>query len=648
MCGIAGFIHHSGSKDQLIAKGEKMIASLHHRGPDSGDTWFNENSGVLLGHRRLSIQDLSPSGHQPMTSSSSRYCITYNGEIYNFLELRDELSQSGFHFKGGGDTEVLLAAIENWGLKTAASKFVGMFAFALWDFEKKCLFLCRDRLGEKPLYFGWLPDGFYFASELKAIEAVVDQANLSIDETALGKFLQYGYISAPFSIYTNIYKLYPGTIISIGSHKGSSFSPWPEESDSSPQTYWSAEEAYQQGSSQLINNEADALDELRNVLERNVKRQLIADVDVGVFLSGGVDSSLVTAIAQDLSHNPVRSFTIGFESQEYDESIYAERIAKHLGTDHTTIRVSASDAKNVIPSISSIYDEPFADSSQIPAFLVSKLAKQHVTVCLSGDGGDELFAGYNRYIWANQIWNTVRHIPWLARKVGADMISLLAPALAAAGHKRSQFKNIDLKLQKLSGFLRQETLYNGYDYLLSSWQPSELKETLKGYTRNPREFNFNTSKMPFIDYVMLCDQVGYLEGDNLTKVDRASMAVGLETRLPLLSHEVQELAWRFPLDMKVRNTNSKWLLKELLASYMPRDMFERVKMGFSVPVAQWLRGDLREWAEDILASKGASVDGLIDTNKVNAIWSQHITGKADHSSKLWAVLMVAMWKSERL
>ncbi len=648
MCGIAGFIHRSGSKDQLIAKGEKMIASLQHRGPDSGDTWFNENSGVLLGHRRLSIQDLSPSGHQPMTSSSGRYCITYNGEIYNFRELRDELSQSGFHFKGGSDTEVLLAAIENWGLKAAASKFVGMFAFALWDFEEKCLFLCRDRLGEKPLYFGWLPDAFYFASELKAIEAVVDKTNLSIDVTALGKFLQYGYISAPLSIYTGIYKLYPGTIITIGNHRESSFSPWPEKSDYSPQTYWSAEEAYQQGSSQLINNEADALDELRNVLERNIKRQLIADVDVGVFLSGGIDSSLVTAIAQDLSHNPVRSFTIGFEAQEYDESIYAERIAKHLGTDHTTIRVSASDAKSIIPSISSIYDEPFADSSQIPAFLVAKLAKQHVTVCLSGDGGDELFAGYNRYIWANQIWNTVRHIPSLARKVGADMISLLAPALAAVGQKRSQFKNIDLKLQKLSGFLRQKTLYGGYDYLLSSWQPSELKGMLKGYNRTSSGFNFNTSKMQFIDYVMLCDQVGYLEGDNLTKVDRASMAVGLETRLPLLSHEVQELAWRIPLDMKVRNTSSKWLLKELLASYMPRDMFERPKMGFSVPVAQWLRGDLREWGEDILASRGASVDGLIDTNKVNAIWSQHVTGKADHSSKLWAVLMVAMWKNERL
>lgn len=648
MCGIAGFIHYSGSKDHLIAKGEKMIAPLQHRGPDSSGIWFNENDGVLLGHRRLSIQDLSTSGHQPMISSSGRYCIAYNGEIYNFCELRNELIQAGFHFKGGSDTEVLLSAIENWGLKTAASKFVGMFAFALWDFKKKCLFLCRDRLGEKPLYFGWLPSGFYFASELKAIETVVDQANLSIDVTALGKFLQYGYISAPLSIYTGIYKLYPGTIISIDRHRESDFSPWPEKSDHSPQTYWSAAEAYQQGSSQLINNEADALDALRSVLERNVKRQLIADVDVGVFLSGGIDSSLVTAVAQHLSSNPVRSFTIGFEAQEYDESAYAERIAEHLGTDHTTIRVSVSDAKNVIPSISSIYDEPFADSSQIPAFLVSKLAKQHVTVCLSGDGGDELFAGYNRYIWANQIWNSVRHIPWLARKVGADMISLLAPVITTAGQKRSQFKNIDLKLQKLGGFLRQKTLYDGYDYLLSSWQPSELKETLKGYTKNSREFNFNASKMQFIDYVMLCDQVGYLEGDNLTKVDRASMAVGLETRLPLLSHEIQELAWRIPLKMKVRNTSSKWLLKELLASYMPRDMFERPKMGFSVPVAQWLRGDLREWGEDILASRGASVDGLIDTNKVNAIWPQHITGKADHSAKLWAVLMIAMWKNERL
>jgi len=625
-----------------------MIAPLQHRGPDSSGIWFNENDGVLLGHRRLSIQDLSTSGHQPMISSSGRYCIAYNGEIYNFCELRNELIQAGFHFKGGSDTEVLLSAIENWGLKTAASKFVGMFAFALWDFKKKCLFLCRDRLGEKPLYFGWLPSGFYFASELKAIETVVDQANLSIDVTALGKFLQYGYISAPLSIYTGIYKLYPGTIISIDRHRESDFSPWPEKSDHSPQTYWSAAEAYQQGSSQLINNEADALDALRSVLERNVKRQLIADVDVGVFLSGGIDSSLVTAVAQHLSSNPVRSFTIGFEAQEYDESAYAERIAEHLGTDHTTIRVSVSDAKNVIPSISSIYDEPFADSSQIPAFLVSKLAKQHVTVCLSGDGGDELFAGYNRYIWANQIWNSVRHIPWLARKVGADMISLLAPVITTAGQKRSQFKNIDLKLQKLGGFLRQKTLYDGYDYLLSSWQPSELKETLKGYTKNSREFNFNASKMQFIDYVMLCDQVGYLEGDNLTKVDRASMAVGLETRLPLLSHEIQELAWRIPLKMKVRNTSSKWLLKELLASYMPRDMFERPKMGFSVPVAQWLRGDLREWGEDILASRGASVDGLIDTNKVNAIWPQHITGKADHSAKLWAVLMIAMWKNERL
>ena len=406
MCGIAGILGSEMSSESLEEKGRQMMQSLFHRGPDEGGLWRSDTCNLVLVHRRLSIQDLSVSGAQPMLSASKRYCVIFNGEIYNFKDISSDLSKRGHQFVGHSDTEVLLAAIEEWGLTDAITQFVGMFAFALWDREGKIIHLCRDRLGEKPLYYGWIGKSFYFASELKAIEKVVSKDQLEIDYDGFSGFLKNGYISAPYSIYRNIYKLIPGTVLSIpvtDDVDSQQYSPWADASSFSPQAYWSILNSANFGLSNLILNEDEAIEKLDSALHSTVRRQLIADVNIGAFLSGGVDSTVVTAIAQQESSEKVRTYTIGFSEKEYDESLYAEKIARHLGTDHLTMRVTPDEVLRVVPDLASIYDEPFADSSQIPSFLVSKLAREHVTVCLSGDGGDELFAGYNRYMWTQSL-----------------------------------------------------------------------------------------------------------------------------------------------------------------------------------------------------------------------------------------------------
>lgn len=657
MCGIAGILDTDVSSNQLEEKARQMMQSLEHRGPDEDGLWRSDSCNLILAHRRLAIQDLSANGAQPMHSASKKYCIAFNGEIYNFKDIASILSKSGHIFSGHSDTEVLLAAIEQWGITNAINRFVGMFAFALWDRDKRTLHLCRDRLGEKPLYYGWLGNTFYFASELKAIEKVAPPQQLVIDHEGLSGFLKYGYISAPHSIYHNIYKLMPGTVLSLPVSSGKKpvdFTPCPNASTLSPKPYWSALESANQGLSNLILDEHEAVEQLDRTLHQAIRQQMIADVKVGTFLSGGIDSTVVSAIAQAESSTPIRTYTIGFSEKEYDESVYAEKIAKHLGTEHLTMNITPDDVLQTVPELATIYDEPFADSSQIPSFLVSKLAREHVTVCLSGDGGDELFAGYNRYLWTQSLWGKLSNIPGPARRLIGAALGKPSPAFwdglyqTASRFKSNDFnkqKLVGLKVQKLAGFMQQKDIYQAYDYLMSYWHdPAALMtDSATAQMRNlkyPKTDNF-------VDQAMYMDQIGYLPGDNLAKVDRASMAVSLETRLPLLSRDVVDLSWRIPTSMKVRNNTSKWALREVLYKYVPQEMIDRPKMGFSVPVARWLRGELKEWAGDLLSNADLHSGSTLQKNLIQKAWTEHASGKRDHSHRLWTVLMYLSWRNSR-
>lgn len=649
MCGIAGIINYSSSTEQLVLSGRSMLNTLVHRGPDSDGIWVSQEDGMFMGHRRLSIHDLSDQGAQPMFSYCRRYCIVFNGEIYNFQELSNELQKLGYKFSGHSDTEVLLEVIVEWGLDTALQKIIGMFAFALWDVKEKRLHLCRDRIGEKPLYYGMVGKHFYYASELKAIECEVEKNDLTINTTALSCYLKYGYINAPHSIYNNIYKLLPGTVLSLG--KQDIFN----KNLGNPIPYWNLENVVRDGVNSQLTSESEAIDQLDDLLKHTIRRQLIADVNVGTFLSGGIDSTLVSAIAQNQSNHNIKTFTIGFHDKEYDESAYAEKIAHYIGSDHQTIYVSAKDALNVIPDLSNIYDEPFADSSQIPTYLVSKIAKEHVTVCLSGDGGDELFAGYNRYMWLARIWPKLKRMPGWLRHLVSELLSLPSPHVWDQVYKfvtsmgdQENHKLLGLKLQKLSGLMRQENIHAGYDFLISYWnQPGELltPDFMNKYSSTPIKFPENIG---FIEEAMYWDQIGYLPSDNLTKVDRASMRVSLETRLPLLSHEVVKYSWRMPLSFKVKDNIGKWPLRKVLERYIPNHLVDRPKMGFSVPISKWLREDLKEWSEDLLFSKSTGEQGIFQMGVLRKVWDEHLTGKSDHSHRLWTVLMFLSWRTGRL
>lgn len=660
MCGIAGILSSNISTDLLEAKGRAMMTALIHRGPDDGGLWMCKPSNLVLVHRRLAIQDISDKGKQPMFSSSKRYCIVFNGEIYNFKEIAVELTKLGHQFCGHSDTEVLLAAVSEWGLTRAVNRFVGMFAFALWDNEENVLHLCRDRMGEKPLYYGWIGKSFIFASELKAIERVTSKDKLEIDKNALAGFLRYGYINAPYSIYHGIYKLIPGTILSMPTHIGidqANYSPWPDCTLNSPATYWSVIDTANQGLSNLILDENEAVDELDRLLRRTIKRQMIADVNIGTFLSGGIDSSVVSAIAQQETRERVRTYTIGFSEKEYDESEYAENIARHLGTEHLSMYVTPQDVLQVVPNLPTIYDEPFADSSQIPAYLVSRMAREHVTVCLSGDGGDELFAGYNRYLWTEYIWSKLSNIPWPLKRLIGKALAAPSPRLwdslyhtFTAFHNKSQQtsqKLIGLKLQKLAGLMQYRDINDGYDYLLSYWVRPESLMTENASDQHHAPDRSYPDTIEFINRAMYLDQIAYLPGDNLAKVDRASMAVSLETRLPLLSHEVVDLSWRLPVSMKVQNKTAKWALRQVLYKYVPKNLIDRPKMGFSVPIEQWLRGELKEWAEDLLDTIDTNSGGMLLERPIRKVWNEHISGRRDHSHRLWTLLMFLSWAHSR-
>ncbi len=630
MCGLAGFIsvEHSNLKDSLIS----MINTLAHRGPDDQDIWLE--AGVGLAHRRLSILDLSPDGRQPMLSPSGRYVIVYNGEVYNFQEIRSQLS--GIAWRGHSDTEVILAAIEAWGLEAALQKFIGMFAFALWDKHTSTLHLVRDRLGIKPLYYGWSGKNFLFGSELKALAAWPDFKE-AINRNALALFLRHNYVPAPNSIYDNIYKLPQGHFISIRA----------DDINPQPKAYWSAQNVIETATA-FNGSSEEAMEQLELLLKDAIRLRMISDVPLGAFLSGGIDSSTVVALMQSISSNSVRTFSIGFNEDGYNEAQHAKEVARHLQTEHTEYYVTANEAMEVIPKLPTIYDEPFAASSQIPMYLVSQLAKQDVTVALSGDGGDELFAGYNRYIWANDIWNKSRRSPRYLRQAIAAVIKSLPPHAWDRFFKLFAFKHAlpTDKIYKIANILGSKTDNDVYRNLVSHWD--DVQSVVLGVKENNLNNYLNADSLPnFTERMMFLDLMTYLPDEVLVKVDRATMATGLEARVPLLDHRVVEFAWQLPLSFKLNHGQGKYLLRQILYRYVPKQLIERPKMGFSVPIDKWLRSSLRDWAEELLNPERLKAEGFFNESVIQKKWIEHVSGKRNWHNQLWGILMFQAWYSGR-
>jgi asparagine synthase (glutamine-hydrolysing) len=626
-----------------------MCDTLTHRGPDSSGVWIDEAAGIALGHRRLSILDLSEFGHQPMISHSGRYIIILNGEIYNFKSIRSEMENLGHVFKGNSDTEVVLFAIEQWGFDAALSRFNGMFAFALWDRQDRVLRLARDRLGEKPLYYGWAGKSFIFASELKALREHPD-FNSEVNRQALALYLRHAYIPAPYSIYTGIYKLLPGAVLTLKNFSPGFLPP--------PQIYWSAKVSAEEGlRNRFKGTKADVLKELDPLLKDAVKMRLESDVPLGVSLSGGIDSSLVTALMQAQSLRPVKTFTIGFHEEAYNEAQKAAKIAEHLGTEHTELFVSPQDSLGVIPQLPDIYDEPFADSSGIPTFLISKLTRNYVTVALSGDGGDEVFGGYNRYIWVPGIWHKIKNLPYALRKAAArflcglpahtwDCLGKTASCLLPENMRQS---NCGYKVHKLAGVFDAVNQEEIYEKLSSFWPNpfSVVKSTsyspLAGVDKND-DLKFSN----FSEWMMYNDLTTYLPDDILVKVDRASMAVSLETRSVFLDHRVVEFAFSLPAEMKVSGNTGKLLLRDLLSQYLPSRFFDFQKMGFALPLDSWLAGPLRPWAESLLDEKKIRREGFFNPEPIRKKWQEYLSGKRNWQYHIWIILMFQAWKDKWL
>ncbi|MGH8476268.1 MAG: asparagine synthase (glutamine-hydrolyzing) [Methylococcales bacterium] len=640
MCGFTGFwSRHAATDYYEIAM--CMAHTIAHRGPDDAGIWSDANAGIALAHRRLSILDLSSAGHQPMLSVCKRYVIVFNGEIYNHLDLRKDLGTHDKIWRGHSDTETLLEAIAIWGIEGALQQCVGMFALALWDREARNLTLARDRFGEKPLYFGRQNEVFLFGSELKALRA--HPAFLGeIDRDALTLYLRYSYIPAPYSIYKGIYKLPPGSYMLVNAGLETEMKP-----------YWSAQDIMESGQSQLFTgDDLEAREELERLLARSVRSQMIADVRLGAFLSGGVDSSAIVALMQMQSTRPVKTFTIGFREKAYNEADHAHAVARHLGTEHTELYVSPEQAMAVIPILPCIYDEPFADSSQIPTWLVSKLAREHVTVSLSGDGGDELFGGYNRYFLGQTIWNKLDCSPLFLRTAIAGIITLISPDHWNAGFApitsllpaKMRFGNPGGKLHKLADVLRSESPESLYFGLVSLWKEPA---TIVLSSREPGTVLTEQKQWPkladFVHRMMALDILTYMPDDILVKVDRAAMSVSLETRVPFLDHRIVEFAWRLPLSMKIRNRQGKHLLRKLLYKYVPQSLIERPKMGFGIPLDMWLREPLRDWAQSLLDEKRLKQEGFFDPILVGNKWREHCSGKRNWQYHLWCVLMFEAW-----
>ena len=642
MCGLTGFVSFTSSDvTYLHSSINEMLNTLYHRGPDSQGLWVDVNQGLAFGHCRLAIQDLTNTGHQPMTSNSNRFVMVFNGEIYNHLNLRKEIEREGYltqsTWRGHSDTETILAGFDAWGIEATVDKMIGMFAIALWDRKKHQLTLMRDRLGEKPLYYGWQNDTFLFCSELKALKKH-DDFESEIDRDSLALYLRYNTIPAPYSIYKGIYKLKPGQILTLDSSK-----------NIKKDCYWTVSDVSVNDQHQPFKGTTkEAIRGLENTLLTSIDNQMISDVQLGAFLSGGVDSSTIVALMQSISNKPIKTFTIGFDATEFNEAIYAKKVAKHLKTDHTEVYLGDKSALDIIPNIFNIYDEPFADSSQLPTILLSQIAKKEVTVSLSGDGGDELFAGYTRHQKIHSLWPKLSKIPKTFRQLGASLLSSIPY------HRWQQIQgflpkayNIPLlgdKVKKTASMLAANSLDSAYLSLVSQ---CETPENWVLNSKEPPNFikaNFNQlSNLTDVEIVMVLDTMFYLSDDILVKVDRAAMSQSLEVRVPFLDHNVVEYAWRLPLHFKLHEDSSKWVLREVLKRYVPMSLIDRPKMGFAAPIGHWLRYDLKDWAETLIDEYRLSNEGFFNVTLVRQLWREHLSGKFNHQYQLWTILMFQLW-----
>ncbi|MEM8743250.1 MAG: asparagine synthase (glutamine-hydrolyzing) [Pseudomonadota bacterium] len=637
MCGIAGIFSTDAARQAPEdAHIRSMTDTLVHRGPDDGGVWCDARDGVALGNRRLAIIDLSPAGHQPMASSCGRYMLAYNGEVYNAAELRAELEKAGRPFRGHSDTEVIVEACAVWGAQAALRRLIGMFALALWDKQEKRLLLARDRLGIKPLYWSFRDGLLLFGSELKALKAHPDFV-ASVDRNAVASYLRHTYVPAPHSIYEHVRKLEPGRLLVL-------------TRDDAPriEAYWSLEDVVEAGQSNpFVGDERDACDQLAGLLGDAVSKRMISDVPLGAFLSGGIDSSTVVALMQAHSNRPVRTYSIGFSREGFNEAHDAAAIARHLGTAHTELYATPEEAREVIPSLPEYYDEPFADSSQIPTFLVSRLTKQHVTVALSGDGGDELFGGYTRYFMADKYDWPLFESPCVLRCSAARAIRTFSPAtwnsVARVVPASLRPALVGEKLHKLAdciGVGRERF----YQRLISHWNaPEQLMPEAEEYRTIAWDKSLKDRIPDFVSRMQYIDTATYLPDDILTKVDRASMAVSLEVRVPMLDHRVVEFAWALPRAFKVGGGRGKRILRQLLGRYVPEDLIKRQKMGFAVPIDDWLRGPLKEWASDLLSPSALKRNGFVEPEPVQRAWAEHLSGARSLPLPLWSILMLQSW-----
>lgn len=645
MCGIAGYwdLKQRDSAEQLTAVVTAMRETLIHRGPDDANNWVDAEDGIAFGHRRLAILDLTSQGQQPMASNSQRYVIVFNGEIYNHAEIKQQLIAAGDAplWRGHSDTEIILAAFEAWGVKNALESFVGMFAIALWDKQEKLLYLMRDRMGEKPLYYGWVKDYLVFGSELKSLKAH-HAWQAEIDHDALGLMMRYNCIPAPYTIYKNIHKLQPGHYLVIN-----------QEQQIRDHVYWDLKNIISQAEPHNFTDRQQAIDALEFKLLRAVKQQMVADVPLGAFLSGGIDSSTIVALMQAQSTQPVKTFTIGFDDVNYNEAEQAKAIATHLHTEHTELYLTAEQTRAIIPDLANFYDEPFADASQLPTYIVAKLTRQHVKVSLSGDGGDELFAGYNRYTWVPAIWNKISLLPKPARLAISKLLLTLAPAtwdklfafLGPILPGAIKQRNPGDKIHKLARILNSPSEEVIYHKLISHWYGNEVL-VASAQASNKLLIDLSkdiSAKRSFTESMMYIDSQRYLPDDILVKVDRAAMAVSLETRIPFLDHRVVEYAWSLPLDFKVYHGQNKWILRQILQRYVPNELVERPKMGFGVPIDSWLRGPLKEWAHDLLSNSMLAKHGLLNNTLIQQKWQEHLSGVRNWQYHLWDVLMFQTW-----
>lgn len=645
MCGITGFwnFHRTQTVCDSLEYCRQMLKAIRHRGPDKQEIWHDNRQGIYLGHARLSILDLSPQGNQPMISRNGRFVIVFNGEIYNFHEIRNQLEKTArIPWRGHSDTEIILEGFEQWGIPKTLQELSGMFAIAIWDREENKLWLTRDRIGEKPLYYGLQNGTFFFASELKCFRNL-PFATLSIDRNSLCLYLRHNCIPAPWSIFQNVKKLLPGTYLEISpSELISSTLP-------SPKYYWEPNHVLLEVKRHTFSGSFDnAVNDLEQLLLEVVRREMISDVPLGAFLSGGIDSSTIVALMQSISEKPIKTFTIGFFENQYNEAEHAKAVAHHLGTEHHERYISGTEALKVIPKIATIWDEPFGDSSQIPTYLVSEMAREHVTVCLSGDAGDEVFGGYNRYCWAQRMWSYFNTIPWHVRNAAGKAITKIRPSRLKTLLDTVQTVfpipviNPSDKFFKFADLMQVRAPADLYFDLVSHWKnPSSLvlhSEEPQTLLSKPLDVDIS-----YVEKMMYWDLLTYLPDDILVKVDRAGMSVSLESRIPFLDHSIVEFAWSLPIEYKVKNGLGKKILRSLLEKYVPKELVDRPKMGFGIPLDSWLRGPLREWAESLLSQNRLSDEGYFSPRIIRQYWQEHLSGAHNWQYHLWDILMFQDW-----